>query len=110
MRRVPSGERDSHGRDWMAVGCAGGVRAALARLGVLLALGCAAPATAAAGDACPNAAVRAQQGSGFLPDCRAYERVSPAEKAGGDVCITSTLFPFNASPAGDAAQFQSTRA
>jgi hypothetical protein len=36
-------------------------------------------------DSCPNAAVRSQQSAGYLPDCRAYEQVSPVEKEGADV-------------------------
>lgn len=43
--------------------------------------GIGAPAALAADD-CPNAAVREQQGSGYLPQCRAYEKVSPDDKAG----------------------------
>jgi hypothetical protein len=39
----------------------------------------------AAADSCPNAALRAQQGSGFLPDCRASELVSPQLKNGADI-------------------------
>ncbi len=38
---------------------------------------------------CPNAQTRAQQSSEFLPDCRAYEMVSPADKNGGDVLSSS---------------------
>ncbi len=52
----------------------------------LAATGLAAGASAAgATDACPNAAVRAQQHSEGLPDCRAYERVTPNDKSGGIV-------------------------
>jgi hypothetical protein len=35
--------------------------------------------------ACPNAAVRVQQHSQRLPDCRAYEQVSPVDKGGSSV-------------------------
>jgi hypothetical protein len=54
------------------------VVAAAASAGALGAV--ASPAVAA--DACPNAAIRAQQGTADLPDCRAYEMVSPAGKNG----------------------------
>lgn len=37
---------------------------------------------ASAADPCPNAAVRAQQGSQYLPDCRAFERVTPNDSNG----------------------------
>jgi hypothetical protein len=46
----------------------------------LLSAGSVAPA--AAGDTCANAAVRAQTGATGLPDCRAYEMVSPPYKEG----------------------------
>lgn len=39
----------------------------------------------AAGDTCSNTIIRAEQFSAFLPDCRAYEMVSPPNKNGGDV-------------------------
>jgi hypothetical protein len=34
---------------------------------------------------CPNEAVRSEQHSTYLPDCRAYEMASSADKRGGDV-------------------------
>ncbi len=40
---------------------------------------------AAHADGCPNEAARSQQASSFLPDCRAYEMVSPLEKNGADI-------------------------
>src|SRR3981189_2365128 len=40
---------------------------------------------AEAADLCPNATVRAQQDAAHLSDCRAYEMVSPTDKAGYDV-------------------------
>jgi hypothetical protein len=46
--------------------------------------------TATGTDTCPNAAIRAQQDSGFLPDCRAYEMVSPPDKHGGDIGAMSS--------------------
>jgi hypothetical protein len=49
----------------------------------------AAPASAAP-DTCPNAAVRAAQGTSGLPECRAYEMVSPLEKNGIGVLASYT--------------------
>ncbi len=43
-----------------------------------------APAARAAGD-CPNEAIRVQQGATNLPECRAYELVTPVDKAFGTV-------------------------
>lgn len=40
--------------------------------------------SAAGSDACPNAAFRSGPGAN-LPDCRAYEMVSPVDKGGGDI-------------------------
>lgn len=48
-------------------------------VGTALMLALSPPAAAA----CGNEAIREQQGSTFLPDCRAYELVSPADKGGG---------------------------
>jgi hypothetical protein len=42
-------------------------------------------AQAASEPSCPNALARSEQGSAYLPDCRAYELVSPPNKKGGDV-------------------------
>lgn len=41
--------------------------------------------SASAADPCPNASMRALQDSAFLPECRAYEMVSPADKNHGSV-------------------------
>lgn len=47
-------------------------------------LGTGAP-SAGADAACPNEAIRAAQRSTHTADCRAWERVSPADKGGGEV-------------------------
>lgn len=60
-------------------------RARLVALGASVAAVGSAPGTAAAADPCPNAALREQQGATHLPDCRAYQLVSPRDKAGHDV-------------------------
>ena len=42
-------------------------------------------------DSCPNAALRSEQHSAYLPDCRAYEMVSPPDKNGIDVMVESSM-------------------
>lgn len=84
-------------------------RASRARLGALTtvvallapAMWTTGPAVAAS-DPCPNAAIRAQQGATHLPDCRAYELVTPARK-GGAAFITL----FAVRPAGDMVGYKS---
>jgi hypothetical protein len=50
-----------------------------------LGLGSGAAQTASAADSCSNAAVRAQQGTPNLPECRAYELVNPSSVDVGEV-------------------------
>jgi sugar lactone lactonase YvrE len=52
---------------------------------------------------CPNDAFRIDQPSAKLPDCRAYEQASPAQKNGVDIG-GQTAF-LKASPSGDAVSF-----
>jgi hypothetical protein len=56
-----------------------------------------------AGETCPNAAIRNVQGSTFLPECRAYEQVSPIEKDG--VQLDQSLEPTYALEDGNAFAF-----
>lgn len=57
---------------------------ALAIVGLALQL-----APSAAAQACPNEALRSELGAGSLPDCRAYEQVTPPYKEGFTVGIKS---------------------
>jgi hypothetical protein len=107
--------------------CAWGKRAARAQLGrvmplgpstrpsvmlglvamLMLAAAAAAPSRALAAP-CENEALRIEQRSTQLPECRAWELVSPAEKHGSNV---STLEGTDqASPSGDAIAFASSGA
>lgn len=45
------------------------------------------PAGAVAEGSCPNEALREEQGMTALPDCRAWELVSPQDKGGNDVMV-----------------------
>jgi hypothetical protein len=81
---------------------------------VVLAAGVAcglAPASASADD-CPNAQLRSGA-SAQLPDCRAYEQVSPVDKNDGDVSYgpegltASTLVPTLSTPGGELVTFSS---
>jgi hypothetical protein len=59
-------------------------------------------------DSCPNAALRKAQGSDFLPNCRAWEMVSPVDKNGGGAGTNvSYLGPSQISADGSAAAYTS---
>jgi hypothetical protein len=66
--------------------------ACLCVLGLAAFLGSGAASAAPAN--CPNAAIREQQGSTFLPDCRAYEMVSPIEKSGNQAVVDNSGTPL----------------
>jgi hypothetical protein len=59
--------------------------ACLAALALIVLLVSEAPRAGAAGETCANAGIRAEQGSSYLPECRAYEQVSPVDKNGSDI-------------------------
>lgn len=68
--------------------------------------------SAAPADSCPNAAIRAQQGSFFLGDCRAYEMVSPPYKQTQEARLAMNYLLFQGgaapmSPNGDAVGWSS---
>jgi hypothetical protein len=58
----------------------------LGLVGVLV-LGLPGVTLAAEGQGCPNEALRVELGSGFLPDCRAYEMVTPPYKEGFELGV-----------------------
>jgi hypothetical protein len=66
------------------------------------------PLAETASDTCANAKIRELQQASLLPDCRAYELVSPPEKDGGNVAADPTF--TQSTPAGDAIKFTSTSA
>lgn len=78
-------------------------------IGALFAL----PAIASAGEACPNEQLRVEQHSTQLPDCRAYEMVSPEYKGGqsalgaGEVVGSGELGSVYAAPDGESVGFSS---
>ena len=47
---------------------------------------------------CPNASVRQQTGAGYLPDCRAYELVSPENGGGARLTAEGPWSPYASSP------------
>jgi hypothetical protein len=59
-------------------------------------------------DTCPNALIRGAQFSSYLPDCRAYEMVSPVHKGDADVAADPTLTQSSAD--GDAIKYDSLTA
>src|ERR1041384_6869750 len=61
--------------------------ACLSVLGLVAFLGTGAPTAGAAAEGCPNAGA---PGVGFLPECRAWEMVSPTDKNGGHVMPISS--------------------
>lgn len=64
----------------------------------------AAPALASGG-ACPNEALRTGP-SAVLPDCRAYEQISPAAKSGYDA-VPRSYYPAQAAPDGERLAYMS---
>jgi hypothetical protein len=74
-----------------------------------------APAGSAIRQDCPNAQLREENRSSELPDCRAYEMVSPPDKNGNDVGIgpdvpTATFAVYVGAADGDALAFETSGA
>ncbi|MEA2201776.1 MAG: hypothetical protein QOI89_2372 [Solirubrobacteraceae bacterium] len=68
------------------------------------------PATASA-ESCPNEQLRVEDNSTGLPDCRAYEMVSPPQKNGNDISAQSGgISPTRATPTGGGVMYVSNGA
>lgn len=77
-------------------------------MGTALTLGALVAPAVAAAEGCPNEAVRKLEPYGSaLPDCRAYEQVSPVEKNSQDV-IGNPGSVVQAAPGGEAITFESS--
>lgn len=68
------------------------------------------PASVSTGDSCPNALIRQAQFSSYLPDCRAYELVSPPGNGKGGANIGSEMTKTQAAVSGEAIKYQSITA
>ncbi len=66
------------------------------------------PPQPSSADTCPNADVRASQSAAYLPDCRAYELVSPPNKDGSNVAVEETF--TQSAVNGNAVKWTSNRA
>jgi hypothetical protein len=63
--------------------------------------------SAAASEPCPNEQLRAENSSTSLPDCRAYEMVSPVDKDGVNIGNLNTPTPnFQSTPDGNAIAYE----
>jgi hypothetical protein len=58
-------------------------------------------------ESCPNATLRSENNSTALPECRAYEQVSPVDKNGYDAGTSIDQFPYVAATEGSALAFES---